>query len=98
MQNVADSFETRKRSFSSAFSTCMTVPLMEFQHFNQEYPKKNLPPRKKYSCNIYDICRKSDKVTTNSKVFYDRKKQRAEDCKNKLTKNLLFLKLLFECF
>ena len=60
MRNVPDSFETRKQSFISVFSTCMTVPLMEFQHFNQEYPNKNLPPRKKYSCNIYDIYRKSD--------------------------------------
>ena len=28
MQNFQDTFETRKRSFISAFSICMTVPLM----------------------------------------------------------------------
>ena len=27
MQNFQDAFETRKRSFISAFSICMTVPL-----------------------------------------------------------------------
>ena len=27
MQNFQDTFETRKRSFISAFSVCMTVPL-----------------------------------------------------------------------
>ena len=27
MRNVQDTFETRKRSFVSAFSICMTVPL-----------------------------------------------------------------------
>ena len=29
MQNFTDTFETRKRLFISAFSICMTVPLME---------------------------------------------------------------------
>ena len=28
MQNFQDTFETRERSFMSAFSICMTVPLM----------------------------------------------------------------------
>ena len=28
MQNFQDTFETRKRSFISAFSICMTVPLI----------------------------------------------------------------------
>ena len=28
MQNFQDTFETRERSFVSAFSICMTVPLM----------------------------------------------------------------------
>ena len=28
MQDFQDTFETRKQSFSSAFSICMTVPLM----------------------------------------------------------------------
>ena len=31
MQNFQDSFETRKRSFFSAVSICMTVPLIMFQ-------------------------------------------------------------------
>ena len=31
MRNVQDSFETRKRSFISAFSICMTVPLSNIQ-------------------------------------------------------------------
>ena len=30
MQNFQDSFETRKRSFISVFSVCMTVPLISF--------------------------------------------------------------------
>ena len=29
MRNFQDTFETRKRSFISTFSICMTVPLME---------------------------------------------------------------------
>ena len=28
MRNIPDTFETRKRSFISAFSICMTVPLI----------------------------------------------------------------------
>ena len=31
MQNFQDSFEIRKRSFFSAVSICMTVPLIMFQ-------------------------------------------------------------------
>ena len=30
MRNFQDTFETRKRSFSSAFSICMTLPLNNF--------------------------------------------------------------------
>ena len=33
MQNFQDTFETRKRSFISAFSICMTVPLIKFTIF-----------------------------------------------------------------
>ena len=29
MRNFQDTFETRKRSFVSAFSICMTVPLIQ---------------------------------------------------------------------
>ena len=29
MRNFQDTFETSKRSFTSAFSICMTVPLMK---------------------------------------------------------------------
>ena len=32
MQNFQDTFETRKRSFISAFSICMTVPLNYFKY------------------------------------------------------------------
>ena len=31
MRNFQDTFETRKRSFISAFAICMTVPLKHFQ-------------------------------------------------------------------
>ena len=31
MRNFQDSFETRKRAFISAFSICMTVPLIKRQ-------------------------------------------------------------------
>ena len=30
MHNIQDTFETRKQSFFSAFSICMTVPLRVF--------------------------------------------------------------------
>ena len=32
MRNFQDTYETRKRSFISAFSICMTVPLKELQN------------------------------------------------------------------
>ena len=32
MQNFQDTFETPKRSFISAFSICMTVPLIDFRN------------------------------------------------------------------
>ena len=32
MQNFQDTFEARKRSFISAFSICMTVPLNRHGH------------------------------------------------------------------
>ena len=35
MQNFQDNFETRKRSFISAFSICITVTLMIKQVFQQ---------------------------------------------------------------
>ena len=31
MQNFQDTFETRKQSFISAFSICMTVPIKQFK-------------------------------------------------------------------
>ena len=31
MQKFQDTFETRKRSFTSAFSVCMTVPIKQFK-------------------------------------------------------------------
>ena len=34
MRNFQDTFETRKRSFISAFSNCMTVPLSMIQFLN----------------------------------------------------------------
>ena len=34
MRNFHDTFETRKRSFISAFSVCMTVPLSS-DHLNE---------------------------------------------------------------
>ena len=37
MQNFQDTFETRQRSFTSAFSICMTVPLTSIRaDFSQE--------------------------------------------------------------
>ena len=44
MQNFQDTFETRKRSFISAFSICMTVPLTLVNYFC-----KNLSILKLYS-------------------------------------------------
>ena len=36
MRNFQDTFETRKQSFTSAFSVYMTVPLGNYQNHNQE--------------------------------------------------------------
>ena len=37
MQNFQDTFETRKRSFTSAFSICMTVPLGKKQNQTMKF-------------------------------------------------------------
>ena len=36
MENFKGTFETRKRSFISAFSICMTVPLSVIRNYNNE--------------------------------------------------------------
>ena len=39
MRNFPDSFETRKRSFTNAFLSCMTVPLIKslcFAYYRKE--------------------------------------------------------------
>ena len=42
MRNFQDTFETRKQSFISAFSICMTVPL-KFENGQRKYSEKPLP-------------------------------------------------------
>ena len=42
MQNFPDTFETRKRSFISAFSICMTVPLKFQNGFSLKQPKSKI--------------------------------------------------------
>ena len=41
MLNFQDTFKTRKRSFISALSTCMTVPLNSFKCSKSSISRKN---------------------------------------------------------
>ena len=40
MKNFQDTSETRKQSFISAFSICMTVPLNKLEFLDQICPKR----------------------------------------------------------
>ena len=44
MRNFQDTFETRKRSFISGFSICMTVRLGNFQIIFVNYFSENIQP------------------------------------------------------
>ena len=44
MRNFQDTFETRMRSFISAFSVCMTVPLNNIAPIKKKYARGNQMP------------------------------------------------------
>ena len=52
MGNFKGTFETRKRSFISAFSICMTVPLSVIRNYNNEQTSTQFFFNKKLSSNF----------------------------------------------
>ena len=79
MRIFQDIFETRKRSFISAFSICMTVPLSKdhdqetsknFWHYRKKFieiPSRILPEFDKQKC--YNYFRKSLAAVNPTKLF-----------------------------